>query len=151
MEILITFILDSLLSPIISGIDDIDTPVKGFVIGFVLIIAGIYGAMAFHKSVQPLVLLPLLCLGLVSCEGTVMRKSAAGDITFADGSAGEKSTLETMTVTLPDGTKIEKFKLGKDQADLLRRYLFWAGMPKMLDAVGGVAGDVANGVDKVIK
>lgn len=96
-------------------------------------------------------LFALCSLLFVSCEHSLVRKGADGSITISDGSAASKSAYEETIIDVPGLGTVTKKKWAKDQTAVPSKWLFWGGMPKMLDAVGGVAGDVAGGVDKVIK
>jgi hypothetical protein len=93
------------------------------------------------------VMITLMC----SCQHTLVRKGADGSLTISDGSAASKSAYEETTITVPGLGTVTKKTWAKDETEVPRKWMFWGGMPKMLDSVGGVAGDVANGVDKVIK
>lgn len=154
MEILLTLILDALLSPVIAAVDGIDSPPKAVVAFTVLGIVAVYAAMAFHKSVQPLAL--LLCLALVSCEGTVVRKGrdklGNETITIADGSAATRvKGHQEVIVEVPGFGTVTKRTWDRDQTAVPKGWMMWGGLPSALTSGGKMTKDVADGVGAVIK
>lgn len=92
----------------------------------------------------------ILALLLCACQSTGWR---SGQEIFHDGSLAENTALDVLKVERPDGTKLTRVKVGKDQQNSLNKYLLMQGLPAILEtggeALSGVTDSVADGVKSV--